>query len=105
MLIEEWNYLAIEHIGCDQGVFAVIALGKRHLGISIDEGLLVNPANAFQVPHVKGVLSAKITGMFRFDLTFGFLRFFGLFPAPEAVSLSESALPGQPRLPMPSSAS
>ena len=79
MLIEEWNYLVIEHIGCDQCIFTVIELGKCHLGISIDEGLLIDPADALQIPHVKGILCTKIARMFGFNLSFGFLRFFGFF--------------------------
>ncbi len=41
---------------------------KSHLGVGVDEGLLVNPPHAIHVDDVEGVLRAEITRMGSLDL-------------------------------------
>jgi hypothetical protein len=40
----------IEHVRRDQRVLAVIQFGERHLGIGVDESLLVNGPMLLMVP-------------------------------------------------------
>jgi hypothetical protein len=51
----------------------VIEFGECHLGVSVEERLLINTAHALDGPHVVGVLRAQISGMRALDLAVGFL--------------------------------
>ncbi len=84
---QQWNALLlvpryqpiVEHVGCRDGVLAVIQLGKRYLAIAIDVGLLVNTTHAFDIAHVIDVLAAQLARVLSFDLAVGWLFFPGFF--------------------------
>lgn len=52
-----------------------IQLGRSPLGVGIDEGLLVNPANALENADVEGVLAAQVTRMGRYDFAVSHIVF------------------------------
>jgi hypothetical protein len=52
----------IEEVGGHQGVLTIIELDKGHLAVGIDEGLLVDSANALEGADVVGVLGARYPG-------------------------------------------
>jgi hypothetical protein len=47
---------------------AVVELGEDHLGVGIDEGLLIDAAHALHVADIERVLGAAITGTFALEL-------------------------------------
>ena len=50
VLLEERQHLVVEGVGGHQGVLAVIKFGEGDLGVGVDEGLLVDAADALEVP-------------------------------------------------------
>ena len=42
--------------------FGRIQLGEGHLGIGVDEGLLITPAHTLYIADVEGVLGAEVAG-------------------------------------------
>ena len=73
------NEMKSRGIGGGDRRLAVIELGEADLGVGVDEGLLVDAADAFQRPHVKGVLRAAITGAFGHELAMRLLVGLSLF--------------------------
>jgi hypothetical protein len=76
------NDHVIEHVSRNTRVLPVVQFAKCHFGIGIDESLLINMADTFNIPDiirtlVRGILRSKIPRMFRFYLP---MRFFFLFP-------------------------
>jgi hypothetical protein len=57
LFFKERQYPIIKHVGWYPGVFAVIDLGKGHLGIGINKGLLIDPAHTFYRTNIIRVLS------------------------------------------------
>jgi len=57
---------------CDRRL-GCVELGASDLGIGIDEGLLIDPADALHGVDIERVLRAQIAGMSRFDLAAGFI--------------------------------
>lgn len=57
-------------------MLALIELGKGYPAIGVNEGLLVNPAYAFDIADVIGILGTEVARVFRFHLTKGFPLFF-----------------------------
>jgi hypothetical protein len=45
-----------------------VELGKGHLGVGVNEGLLVDPPNTLQCADIEGVLGAEIPRMGGLDL-------------------------------------
>jgi hypothetical protein len=68
MFLEEGKYAVVQQISGNKGIFSVVELGHRHFGVGIDEGLLVNPSDTFQITHIEGVLKAQVARVFRLDL-------------------------------------
>ena len=50
MTVEERDHPIIEQIDCRDRHLAIVELGASDLGVGVDEGLLVNAANALQIP-------------------------------------------------------
>ena len=67
--------LAVEHISCHQCSLAVIKAGKGYFAVSVDKGLLINTAYAFNGTHIISILSTQIAGMMGLDLAKGLLFF------------------------------
>ncbi len=53
------NGTVIQHVGRDQRILAIVQLGKGNLGIRVDEGLLINSANALDGADVLGIALAQ----------------------------------------------
>ena len=56
LLLKVWQYFIVKHVGCCDGCFRCVELGKCHLAVGINKGLLVDTANSFKVTHIKRVL-------------------------------------------------
>ena len=56
MLLEERQHPIIQQIGRRDRYFPVIQFGKAHFAIGIDEGLLIDAADALERADVEGVL-------------------------------------------------
>ncbi len=48
--LEELQQAVVQEIGSGDRGLAVIELGEGHLGVGIDEGLLVDPPHPFMLP-------------------------------------------------------
>ncbi len=77
---KEREHPIVQHVGRHQRILAIVQLRKRHLSIGVDEGLLINPANAFDSADVIGILGAQVAGMRGFDLAMGFFSYSSLKP-------------------------
>ena len=53
---KEWQYTVVEQIGGGNWRFGCVELGHSHFAVGIDEGLLVDAANAFDRPDVERIL-------------------------------------------------
>ena len=69
----------IEHIRSSNGVFAVIEFDHDGLAIAVNERLLVNAANAFDIANVIGVLAPQIARVLGFDFPVCLLFLSGFF--------------------------
>jgi len=78
MSLEKRQDAVVEHIGGDQGVLAVIKLGRGDLRVGIDEGLLVDSPHPFEGSNIERILGSQIAGMFGFDLAMGLFIVLGL---------------------------
>ena len=58
MLFEVRQHLVIESVSSGYRRFGGIQFGEGHLAVSIDEGLLIDTTNTFQVSHIKRILRA-----------------------------------------------
>jgi hypothetical protein len=80
MLFEERQHPVVQNLRRGDRRLAVVELGEDHLGVGIDEGLLITAANTFHVADIESVLGAAIAGTFAFEfavdllLGFGFLQ-------------------------------
>lgn len=75
MLLKVWQYLIVKHVGCSDGRFCCVELGKSHLAVGINEDLLVDTANTFEIAHMKRVLRTPISWMSYLDLAAGFVEY------------------------------
>ena len=82
LFFKEGNDAIIQHVGRDQGIFAVVELGKGDLGVGVDKGLLIDPADALDRADIVGVLRSQIARMSGFDLAMRFFFLLGLFHGP-----------------------
>jgi hypothetical protein len=71
VLLDQRQDPIVQEIRCRDRRFRRVQLGTGHLGVGVDEGLLVDPADAFQRADVVGVLRAKIAGMMGLDFAAG----------------------------------
>src|SRR5246127_1000584 len=63
---------------CDRRL-AIIQLGEANLGVGVDEGLLVDAADALQIADVERILSAAIARVLALEFAVGLLLGLGLF--------------------------
>ena len=54
--VEEREHAIVQKIGRRDRRLAIIELGEGDLGVGVDEGLLVDPPDPFQVADIEGVL-------------------------------------------------
>src|SRR5882762_3270391 len=78
LVFKEWQYFVVQDVSRSNRMFTFIELRKSNTSISINKSLLVNAADAFDIPDVIGVLASQVSWMFSFDFTERFTTF--LFP-------------------------
>ena len=61
MVFEEWKHTVIEHVRCNQCVFAVVQFSQSYLAVGINKGLLINATQAFDGTNIVSVLRAQVT--------------------------------------------
>lgn len=83
MGFKERQHFIIKHVRRHQSVLAIVEFGQSDLGVSVDEGLLIDATDTFQSADVESVLRAEITRMLRFYFTVCFLLLFGSFECPQ----------------------
>ena len=54
MVLEERQHPVVEQIGGGDRRLAVIELGESHLGVGVDEGLLVDAPDPLHVADIEG---------------------------------------------------
>ncbi len=92
MLLEKRHNSVIEHIGSDKRIFPVIQLGKSDFGVSINDSLLINMSDTFDVPHIISILGDKKTGIVGLYLTTSLLFFFGFLQCRHLVLVEDYTL-------------
>ena len=73
MAIEEGNDSIIQEVGRRDWGLAIVELGASNLGVSINEGLLIDAPHSLQVANIKRILRAAIAGMLTLELAMGLL--------------------------------
>src|SRR6476660_3494646 len=76
--LKKRNHTIIEQIGRRERGLAIIELGKGHLGVGVDEGLL-DAANPLQMPDIERVLSAAVAGVLALEFAVRLLLQLGFF--------------------------
>ena len=100
VLLVERDHPVVEQIGGGDRRLAVVELGEADLGVGVDEGLLVDAADALQRADIERVLRAAIAGAFGLELAMGLLVGLGLLQRGELASVRISApAPSWPRAP------
>jgi len=56
----------------------VVELDEGYFGVGVDEGLLIDAADALEGANIVSILCAKVTGVQALDFPVGFLLGFGL---------------------------
>ena len=73
VLLEEGNHPSIEQIRRRQRRLAIIEFGHAYLAVGVDEGLLIDPARAFERLHMEGILGVAVTRTLTLEFAMGFL--------------------------------
>ena len=81
VLVVERHHPVVEQVGRGDRGLAVIELGERHLGVGVDEGLLVDAPDPLHGADVEGVLRAAIAGALALELAMRLLVRLGLSSA------------------------
>src|SRR5262245_23765095 len=78
VLVIDRHHPVVEDLGSSDRGLAVIEFCKADLGVCVDDGLLIDPADALQGTDVKGILRAAIAGAFALELAMRLLVSLGL---------------------------
>jgi hypothetical protein len=78
VLLIEQHHPVVEYLGRGDRGLAIIELGEGHLGIGVDDGLLVDPPHALERANIERVLRPAIAGAFALELAMRFLVDLGL---------------------------
>ena len=92
VLFVERQHPVVQKVGGGDRRLAVIELGEADLGVGVDEGLLIDAANALQRADVEGVLRAAIAGAFGLELAVRLLVGLGLLQRGELALGEDEAL-------------
>ena len=65
---DEGHHAVVQQVGRRDRGFAVIQLGKRHLAVGVDKGLLVDPSHALHGADVEGILRPAVAWALAFEL-------------------------------------
>src|ERR1700751_5829229 len=79
VIIEEWDHAIIQQFGGGYWSLTFIELGKRHLGIGVNEGLLIDPADTLQSSDIESVLRTAIAWTFTIKFAVRLLLSLGTF--------------------------
>src|SRR5574344_2061113 len=91
MLLEERNYSVIEHVSRNKSILPVIQLGKSDFGVSVNDCLLVNVSDTFDVSHIISILCDKKTGIIGFYLSMSLFLFLCLLQCRHLVLVEDYA--------------
>ena len=78
MLVVERHHSVVEDLGRGDRRLAVVELGEGHLGVGVDKGLLIDPADALQRTDIEGVLRPAIARALALELAMRLLVGLGL---------------------------
>ena len=91
MLLEERNYSVIEHVSRNKSILPVIQLGKSDFGVNVNDCLLVNVSDTFDVAHIISILCDKKTGIIGFYLSMSLFLFLCLLQCRNMVLVEDYA--------------
>ena len=94
VLVVEWDDPVVEQVGGGQRGLAIIELGEADLGIGVDEGLLVDPTDAFERADIEGILGAAVAGALALELAVSLLVGLGFLQGGELAFGEDEALLG-----------
>jgi len=78
VLVIKRHHPVVEDLGRGDRCLAIIELGKGDLGIGVDDGLLIDPADTLQSADIEGILGTAITRTFALEFAVRFFVGFGL---------------------------
>src|SRR5579872_4081401 len=73
MFLKEWKNTIVEQICGSYRRLLLVQLGKGNFAIRVNEGLLIDAANAFERANVERVLSTAVTRTFAFEFAVSIL--------------------------------
>src|SRR4051812_8225869 len=83
MSVAEGHDAIVQQVGGREWGLAIVELGEGHLGIGVNEALLVDASDPLHVADVKGVLRPAVARALALELAVGFLLRFGLLQRSE----------------------
>jgi len=83
VLVEERNDPVVQDVGRVDRVLARVQLAEADGAVGVDEGLLIDAANAFQRADVERILRAQVADVLGLDLAPGQLLFLGSLHGPQ----------------------
>src|SRR5262249_49772317 len=104
VLVVERHHPVVEDLGRGDRRLAVIELDEGHLGVGVDDRLLIDPAHALERADVEGVLGTAIAGTLALELAVRLLIGLGLLERDDLRLGQQDALLGYLGLEPPRSA-
>src|SRR4051812_44072317 len=98
VLIIEGHHTVVEEIGRGERGLAIVELGEGDLGVSVDEGLLVDAPDPLHGADIEGVLGAAVARTLALELAMRLLLTLGLLKRGELALGQHQALLGDLRL-------
>src|SRR5881227_251537 len=89
---KEGQHAIVKHVRRGDCILTVVQLHERQLAVGVDERLLVDPSDAFEVADVIGILRSQIARMLRLNLTVRFLLLLRLLEGTNLVLGQDEAL-------------
>ena len=83
MTVEEGDHAVVQKIGRRDRCLAIIELGASHLGVGVDERLLVDAPDPLQIANIECVLGAAVARTLALKFAMGLLLGLGLFQRDE----------------------
>ena len=75
-------------------MFTVVELDHDGLAIAVNEGLLVNATNPFDIANIVGVLASQIAWVLGFDFSVGLLFLSGFLQGTQLVFREDESILG-----------
>ena len=92
MGVVEGHHTVVQQISGGERGLAIIELGKGHLGVGVDKGLLIDAPDPLQGADGEGVLGAAVAGSLALELAVRFLLRLGLLQGRELALGEHQAL-------------